>query len=329
MIRIGLTYDLRDDYRALGLDEELIAEFDSRETIDCLADTLASIGYEVERVGNADALQRRLLEGARWDLVFNVAEGLYGFGREALVPALLDAKRIPYTFSDPMVCALTLHKAMAKRIARDIGIPTAEFTVVERAEEAEALEFPTPAFAKPLAEGTSKGINADSCAESLAELRRIAGSLLARFEQPVLIERYLPGREVTVGLLGTGVQAEALGALEVAAREGAEPGSCSFQNKERCEELLDYYLCSDPAFAEECCRQALQIWRAFGCRDAGRVDFRADENGQPCFLEVNPLAGLHPSHSDLPILCSAIGLPYRDLLGRIVGSALLRTALAR
>ncbi len=128
---IGLTYDLRSEYLAAGFGEEETAEFDRDDTIDAIETALQELGYETDRIGTARTLTSRLSQGDRWDLVFNIAEGLNGIGREAQVPALLDIFNIPYTFSDPMVMSLTLHKGMTKRIVRDAGIPTVDFHVVK------------------------------------------------------------------------------------------------------------------------------------------------------------------------------------------------------
>jgi D-alanine-D-alanine ligase len=238
---------------------------------------------------------------------------------------LLDAFDIPYTFSDPMVLALTLHKGMAKRVVRDLGVPTPDFAVVERASDLASIALPFPLFAKPVAEGTGKGVTAASKMSSEEELLRVVPELLERFRQPVLVETFLPGREFTVGIVGTGPEAEALGAMEVFLKPEAEAEVYSYVNKERCEELVEYRLARDDA-ADQAMAVALAAWRGLGCRDAGRVDLRADAQGVPQFLEVNPLAGLHPQHSDLPILCTLLGMAYEDLLGRIVRSAAARAS---
>jgi D-alanine-D-alanine ligase len=279
----------------------------------------------VERVGGLFELAGRLVSGARWEVVFNIAEGMHGFGREAQVPALLDAYRVAYTFSDPLAAALTLHKASAKRVLRDLGIPTAPFAVVERAEQAREVELPYPLFAKPVAEGTAKGVQPSSRVETPDALEVRCAELIARFRQPVLVETYLPGREVTVGITGTDARAQALGTLEVVLRPGAEPHAYTYENKERCEELCDFPL-AEGALAKEAEALALAAWNGLGCRDAGRVDLRADATGRLHVLEVNPLPGLHPSHSDLPMLCTAVGIPYVELIRRIVESASERIA---
>jgi len=123
-VRTGLTYDLRDDYLAEGYSAEETLEFDRKDTIDSIEHTLRDLGYLTDRIGNIKSLVRRLASGDRWDIVFNIAEGVAGFGREAQVPAILDAYGIPYTFSDPLILTLTLHKGMTKHIIRDLGIPT-------------------------------------------------------------------------------------------------------------------------------------------------------------------------------------------------------------
>ena len=317
---IGLTYDLRDDYLNAGFSKEDTAEFDSDEVIQGLEGAIRALGHQTDRIGNIRHLIKRLVEGDSWDLVFNIAEGLSGFGREAQVPCLLDAYDIPYTFSDPLVLALTLHKGMTKRIIRDIGIPTPDFRVIETRGDAERVDLPLPLFAKPVAEGTGKGITAASKISRREEIGPVCGGLLDRFNQPVLVETFLPGREFTVGITGTGENAAVIGVMEVLLRQEAEQDVYSFLNKERFEELVEYRLVEDEESkrAEEV---ALASWRGLGCRDGGRVDLRSDRKGIPNFMEVNPLAGLHPVHSDLPILCYLAGVTYQELIEMILESA--------
>jgi D-alanine-D-alanine ligase len=322
-LKVGITYDLREDYLALGMGEEETAEFDRPETIDSIAGALKQLGHYPEKIGNIRALAERLVAGARWDLVFNIAEGLRGYGREAQVPALLDAYDIPYTFSDPLVLALTLHKGMTKRVIRDMRIPTPDFAVVEIEQEAAGVDLPFPLFAKPVAEGTGKGISGSSKITSRADLVRICRELLTTFKQPVLVETFLPGREFTVGIAGTGEEATTLAVIEVLLRSEAESHAYSYVNKQRFEELVEYRLVKD-SMAQKAAEVALASYRGLGCRDAGRVDLRSDELGQPQFIEINPLAGLHPEHSDLPILNRLAGSTYTSLIERIMSSAMAR-----
>ena len=322
-MKIGLTYDLRSEYLAAGYGELETAEFDRDDTIEAIEDALIALGHRTERIGNARQLIEALAGGRRWDLVFNIAEGLYGIGREAQVPAILDLYGIAYTFSDPLVMCLTLHKGMTKRVVRDAGIPTSDFSVVETSADLQTITFKPPYFVKPVAEGTGKGVTPASIIRDLSELARACSAMQAAFRQPVLVERYLAGREFTVALVGDGPQTQVLGTIEVHLLAEAEANVYSYVNKEHCEKLVEYRLIranSDPA-AAEAERVALRAWQTLGCRDAGRVDIRCDNGDQPQFLEVNPLAGLHPDHSDLPIICRHAGIPYLELIERIVTSA--------
>ena len=323
-MRIGLTYDLKDEYLARGFGPHQVAEFDSTATIDAIAEALTSLGHEVERIGHVRSLAERLVGGWRCDLVFNIAEGVAGFGRESQVPALLEAYGIPYTFSDPLVCALTLHKGMAKHVARGCGVPTPSFVLVATPEEAAAVSLPLPLFAKPVAEGSSKGVSARSLVTSRAALVEVCAELLERYRQPVIVEEFLSGREFTVGILGTGATARALASLEVVLLEGADAGAYSYRNKTEWQTLVDYRLLAAGPLRDEVEAVALATWRCLGCRDAGRVDVRLDGGGRAQMLEVNPLAGLTPGYSDLPIMAEMCGMSFRTLIGEILRSALAR-----
>ncbi|MCG6918218.1 MAG: D-alanine--D-alanine ligase [Deltaproteobacteria bacterium] len=327
-MKIGITYDLRKDYLAAGFGEEETAEFDSETTIAAIDQTLQDLGYRTDRIGNIKSLTRRLAAGHSWDLVFNIAEGLRGFGREAQVPALLEAHEIPYTFSDPLVLSLTLHKGMAKRVVRDLGVPTPDFFLVENESDLASVDLPFPLFAKPVAEGTGKGVDSASKITNRRDLLSVCSLLLSRYKQPVLVETFLPGREVTVGILGTGKDAAVIGAMEVVLLENAESEVYSYRNKEKFEELVEYRPV-DGALLTEASKVALLAWRGLGCRDAGRLDLRQDRDGNLMFMEVNPLAGLHPIRSDLCIIATQAGISYSDLIQAIVSSASARHGLRR
>ena len=323
---IGITYDLRSDYLAAGYGEEETAEFDRESTIAAIDQALRAMGHETVPIGNFMGLMPRLLAGERWDLVFNICEGLYGFGREALVPALLEAHRIPYVFSDPLVLGLTLHKGMSKHVVRDLGIPTPAFAVVKNPADVAGVALPYPLFAKPVAEGTGKGVTPASKISTAEELHVVCAELLQTFRQPVLVEAYLPGREFTVGIVGNGPTARSIGIMEVVLLPNSEPEVYSYHNKEFCEELVEYRKVDD-AEARQAEATALAAWHGLDCRDGGRVDLRSDANGIPNFIEVNPLAGLHPEHSDLCIIAAKYGISYQELLSEIVAAAIARLGL--
>lgn len=325
-MRIGLTYDLRSEYLALGYSEEETAELDRDDTILAIENALTTLGHIPVRIGNARKLIEYLSRGEQWDLVFNIAEGLNGVSREAQIPAILDIYGIPYTFSDPLVMALTLHKGMTKHVIRDHGYPTPVFCVIEHSEEVANISFTPPFFVKPVREGTGKGVSPASIIQAPEMLPKACETLIFAYRQPVLVEQYLPGREFTVGILGTGRGAKVLGTLEILLLEGAEANVYSYVNKEYCEELVEYRLVlpDNDRQVREAEKLALACWQALGCRDGGRVDLRCDTEGNPCFLEVNPLAGLHPEHSDLPILCNFLGISYVELIDQILASASTR-----
>ncbi len=324
-MHIGLTYDLRAEYLAAGYSDEETAEFDQPGTIDALALAIERLGHRVDRIGSARALVGRLAKGDRWELVFNIAEGLHGYGREAQVPAILDVYGIAYTFADPLAASVCLHKGWSKLIVAAAGVPTARFAVIETAADAAKVSLPFPLLAKPVAEGTGKGVTPRSVVRSTAELKSLCTALLDHYRQPVLVESFLPGREFTVGIVGTNAAARAVGTVEIVLKNGAEPDVYSYTNKEQCETLVDYVHVTriDPLVAQAE-QIAIDAWNALACRDAGRVDIRCDAQGAPMFLEVNPLAGLHPTHSDLPMIATAVGMPYTDLIREIIESAARR-----
>lgn len=326
-MRIGFVYDLRDDYRARGYSEEAVAEFDTPETIDGIADALARAGCQVERVGNGRALAERLAGGERFDLVFSIAEGLKGRNREGQVPSLCELFDQPYVFSDTLTLCLALDKAMAKRVVRDAGVPTTAFALLESAAEAAAVDLPWPVFVKPNSEGTGKGCEAASRVFDRAELEAVARRLIERFDQPVIVEPYLPGREFTVGITGSGRDARVIGVMEIIYLDDTQAPIYSLLNKEEWESRMKYRLATGPE-GQEAAAVALAAYRALGCRDAGRVDLRADADGQLLFMEANPLAGLHPTHSDLPIIATLTGYGYERLIADILGSAASRAGLA-
>ncbi|HNW82940.1 MAG TPA: D-alanine--D-alanine ligase [bacterium] len=322
-MKVGFTYDFKDDYLAMGFSLVDVAEFDTVETIEGIENSLKKLGFEVDRIGNVRSLAKRLVSGEKWDLVFNIAEGVSGIGRESQIPALLDAYSIPYVFSDPMVLSMTLHKGMAKRIVRDGGIKTPAFNIVYDVEDINKTAIPYPLFAKPLSEGTGKGIGALSMINSKEDLEKSCLHLLREHKQPVLVEKFLPGREFTVGITGTGSDAKVVGVIEINFLPQAESVAYGLVNKKNYEKLMKYTVPEKNSY-DKCCETALKAWRILECRDGGRIDLRNNEFGEPEFIEVNPLAGLNPIDSDLPILSRMNGLDYDSLIKQIMDSAIKR-----
>ena len=225
-MEVGLTFDLRDEHPPRAdVAPDFYGEFDSEETIDHLEAAIARSGYTVRRIGNIESLVRFLAEGKSVDIVFNIAEGMWGRGREAQVPAILEAYRIPHVFSDQLTMALCLDKGMTKRLWQHAGLPTPEFCVVADPSEFRQCLAPLPGrpvFVKPLHEGTSKGINGGAVVGSIAGLEAQVAWVLGTYQQPALVERCLKGPEFTVGILGSGVAARAFGVLEVKVKDPYE-----------------------------------------------------------------------------------------------------------
>ncbi len=320
---VGITYDLKDDYLSEGFSKEEAAEFDRLHTIEAIDNALQQMGLKTQRIGNVKKLAAMLVAGHRWDFVFNICEGMYGIGREAQVPALLDAYNIPYVFSNVLVLSLTLHKGFTKQIIRDANIPTAPFFVVNNPDEIDLVNLPYPLFAKPVAEGTGKGIDTKSKIHDKSQLIDTCLFLLQKFKQPVLVETYLPGREFTVGIAGNGAEAKSVGIMEIHFKSPETEQIYSFNSKDDWRNLLEYAV-PEPSVVEICEKVALDAWRVLGCADGGRVDLRMDANNIPNFIEVNPLAGIDPIESDLPMLARMQGIQYQQLMEMIVHAAIKR-----
>lgn len=325
-MHIGITFDLKERYLQEGYAPEVVAELDAPETIDAIEDSIRLLGHTTERIGNIKELVAALSLGYRWDLIFNIAEGVHGLCREAQIPALLDAYRIPYVFSDSFTLVATLHKGWAKAIVREKGVPTADYRVVERSEDLTLIDLPFPLFVKPVGGGTGAGIDGNSIVWDWDQLRITTSRLLSTTEQPVLVETYLSGREFTVGVVGTGMQARAIGVMEISIDATSDHGIYSYQTKKQYLDCVTYHPV-DKKVEDECVEVALGAWRALGCRDGGRIDVRMDSVGRVNFIEVNPLAGLHPIDSDLPILAAMQGVSYSQLIGLIIDSAIERLGL--
>lgn len=303
-MKIGLTYNLKPPDAA----GDQYEEFDSLETIEALEGALRALGYEPVRLGWGAELVDKL-PAANVAGVFNIAEGMGGRGRESQVPALLEMLGIPCSGSPPLAIAMTLDKALGKRLAQAHGIPTAPFAI----DAAPSQRYPL--FAKPAGEGSSMGITSSSLCRNEGELRA-AIERLKRYG-PVLVEEFLPGDEYTVGIVG----GEAIGVMQVVPREAEEHFIYSLEVKRDYLRRVEYRLVDAP----DAVRVALAVWRAFGLRDVARVDVRRDRDGIASFVEVNPLPGVHPVNSDLVIMARLAGWTYEQLIGRVMDSFVARS----
>lgn len=320
-MKIGLTYDLKKDYLDMGFDEQVCAEFDSPYTIESIENTLQDLGYETERIGNLYSLVQYLASGKKSDLIFNIAEGLNHRSRESQIPSLLEGYDIPFVFSDSTTLAITLDKYLTKQVLKESKVKTTTSSILENEEDIKKFKGKKfPYFIKPVYGGTGMGISNKSIVNNKEELEKEALALIDNFSQGVLVEPFLSGREFTVGILGTKDKAKAVGTLEIVVDKKSDDGVYSYLTKQNYKDCT-YYKLPEQEICDKCEKLALSAWKALGCRDGGRIDLKSDEDGNIYILELNPLAGLHPIDSDLPILCKYKNLSYKELINTIIDSA--------
>jgi D-alanine-D-alanine ligase len=322
--------DIADEY----------AEWDARETIDAVARALARYGSVIRLEATEDFPQR--LRDARPDIVFNIAEGLRGPNRESHVPAICEFYGIPYSGSDPFTLSLCLDKARTKEVLRAHGVPTADWALVQTVTEITTLldqSLDYPLFAKPVHEGSSKGITERNFVASPSALRPAVLDLLERYQQPVIVERYLPGAEFTCGVLGNGADARVLPlvAMNFASLPAGALPIYGFEAKwlwDRADRPLEIFEC--PARISAALRAEIEdvvrrTFVALGCRDWSRVDVRLDADGRANVIEVNPLPGILPDPADnscLPKAARAAGMDYDALIGACLQAAASRHGVA-
>jgi D-alanine-D-alanine ligase len=301
------------------------AEWDSPATIAAVESALSRLGKVIRLEALEDFPEK--LRDARPDIVFNIAEGFHGVNREAHVPAICEFFGIPYTGSDPFTLSLCLDKARTKETLTFHGIPTPKFAVVEEIQEIESrtADLALPLFVKPLHEGSSKGITDANLCWDRPHLVRQIKFLLENYDQPVLVEEYLPGKEFTCAVLGNGAGAAVLPIVGMnfdSLPKGALP-IYSFDAKfvwDRPENPLDIFQCPARITRElqaSIERVTLDAFRVLGCRDWARIDVRLDAAGVPNVLEVNPLPGILPDPADnscLPKAARAAGIGYDELI---------------
>ena len=328
-MRVGLAFNVKPADPPDHLPEDAFEEFDSEATIGHIEAALSELGHDVRRLpagrGFVDALRL-----AAPDIVFNIAEGEGGRCREAHVPAVLEMLGVPYVGSDPLTLSVTLDKPVAKKLVAFEGFPTPPFRTFRRAEELEELPFPFPVIVKPAFEGSSKGVRIASRATSIEQAREMIRFVTEMYRQEALVEAFMTGAEITVGVLGNDPP-RILGMMEIAPKT-VSPAEFvySLEVKRDWENRVAYRVppsLPDPVLSE-ISRCALGIYRALGCRDFSRIDFRLDPGGTPRFIECNPLPGLSPGYGDLPIMADRMGVPYLALVREILSHALDRLGKA-
>lgn len=326
---IGLAYDLKEEVAlGSGQPDDALEEYDSRETVQGLAKVMESLGHSVVLLGGGRKFLANI-QNATVDFVFNVAEGRGTYrSREAQVPAVLEMLDIPYSGSDPQCLAVCLDKPLTKKIVGLAGVKTPQWQTIASPEQLAAVNwdiFPFPAFVKPAFEGSSKGIRAGSRIDNKQQLREVTAGLLEHYGQPVMVEEFVAGHEITVGMVGNG-PTSLVGIMRVVPRKATDDFVYSLEVKRDWENLVDYECPAqlDRKTMSLIERHSLAAFEALGCRDFGRADFRVTSDGVPYFLEINPLAGLNPHSSDLPIMARKVGWTYESLITAILNAAIGR-----
>jgi len=332
-----------------GMPEDQWDDLDSEKTINSITQAIRNGGYECEFFeGNTTLIDT--LPKYKPDICFNICEGYYGDSREAHVPAILEMLRIPYTGSRVLTLALALDKPMTKRVLDFHGLPTPPFQTFEREDEPLDPSLRFPLFVKPSREGTSMGVSLKSVVNSEEDLYDQVRHIFERYHQPALVEEYIEGREVTVGMVGN---------LNgpIARRIPHDPNLPRIQSGLRflppMEVDLKPYLLTDAVYSnrlkvalaedltyicpapldedmvDELNWLAAAVFRVLGALDVARVDFRLDvkDGWKPYILEINPLPGLSPGISDLIIAAKADDISHEELIMTILQTAMQRYKL--
>jgi D-alanine-D-alanine ligase len=340
-MRIGIACTLKPSGPLpAGAPDDLNEEFDSPVTIHAIADVFRSLGHTVEELGDGRQFIETVLKNPP-DLVFNFAEGAgVSRSRESRVPAVCEMLGIPCSGSDPLALAVALDKDMTRRVAESLGVtvpkgitlapPAGEYDgdFAEFPPVLEAAELPLPVIAKPTCEGSSKGIRNRCLIKTAAEFGPTVVELWRNYRQPVLVEEYIAGDEVTIGLVGNDPP-QPLGIMQMIPKKVPTSDFVySLEVKRNWHDAVEYVAPArlPPEVARALEADAMAVFAGLGCRDVARADFRVRE-GVPYFLEINPLPGLNPESSDLCYLAYRMGLTYPQLIGLILDAAMTRCGL--
>lgn len=312
------------------------AEWDSRDTINAVRDALAM--YSNVELVEADADSFEKLKALKPDLVFNIAEGFNGISREAQIPAMLDLLGIPYTGSDPLTLAICLDKARTKEVLSYYGIPNSRFITVSSEEEIKKIDFEFPFIVKPVSEGSSKGIFSSSFVKNSEELAIQVKKIVNEYNQPALVEEFLPGREFTCAILGNDDEAEVLPIVEIKFEDFPDDfvplysyeAKWILDNKENPLNVFECPANISKELEETIKSTVLKAYKVLRCKDWSRIDVRLDKNNVPNIIEINPLPGILPNpeeNSCYPKAARTKGYSYQDMLNLVLQSAAKRHKL--
>ncbi|MDD4899127.1 MAG: ATP-grasp domain-containing protein [Candidatus Omnitrophica bacterium] len=326
-MKVALTYNLKKKDQTKP--EDYFSEFDSEETIGAIVSALKTKGHSVEAIDVEYPRLFSFFKKNRVDMVFNIAEGRCGKFRESEVPAILDYLNIPYTGSSTFSLALALNKALTKKILKAEGVITPNFQVFSKENAALSPDLKFPLIVKPNCEGSAKGINKSNVVHNQQDLMNKVKEVIRVYKQEALVEEFIEGKELTVGILENG-KTSILPILEIDFSTCKNSGEYfyswrmkEFQGNEQLG-LVPTFHCParlDKKTEELVKEAALKTHRAVGCLDISRTDIRLDSNNVPYVLEINPLPGLDPKESNFPIMAYAAGMRYEDLIEAILLSA--------
>ena len=329
-MRIGLSFDLKTSSKE-GIEhqttDDAFEEYDSPETIEIISGAIEKKGHRTVRLGGGvqflDGIRREKV-----DIVFNIAEGRGNYrSREAQVPSVLEMLGIPYTGSDPLTLAVCLDKPVTKKLVALEGIPTPQWLLINDAEELARLDwtgFPFPAIIKPAYEGSSKGIRLTSLVQNMTQAKKEVSRIIREYSQPVMVEEFIDGDEVTVGVIGNSPP-KLVGMMRVLPKKKEKHFVYSIEVKRDYVNRVDYespVRLPQPVL-DKLEQYSLKAFIALGCRDVSRVDFRVSWDGIPYFIEINPLPGLG-TYSDLIIMALKLGWTHDGVIDAVLDAAIKR-----
>jgi D-alanine-D-alanine ligase len=332
-MRIGLSFDLKPDKAPVNdkIDDSM-EEYDSMETVQLIKTSIEANGHQVTLLGGGSAFIDNIRR-EKVDFVFNIAEGQGNYrSRESQVPAILEMLDIPYSGSDPLCLGICLDKELTKKMVAMEGVITPKWQLVSDFEELQSIDwnkFRFPLMIKPAHEGSSKGVRLSSVVVNMDELEAEAKRQLDGYNQALMVEEFIGGDEITVGITGN-EPPQVLAMMRVLPREKTEHFVYSIEVKRDYLNMVDYEC--PPKLDNQVIKRledaSLKIFKILGCRDFARIDFRLDNDGNPYFLEINPLPGLG-NHSDLVLMAAMLGIRHKELIQRILTAALKRYSLCK
>ena len=303
------------------------AEWDTWETINAVKAALET-HHSVDLI-EADQNAYEKLNESKCDIVFNIAEGFNGISREAQIPAILEMLGIPYSGSDPLTLSVCLDKARTKEILSYHKIPNVKFFVVNEVEQLKNINLDFPLIVKPIGEGSSKGIYSSSYANNKEDLQTEIERILNEYNQPALVEEFLPGREFTAAIIGNNGNAEVLPIVEISYKDFPDDfvPIYSYEAKwilDTREKPLNVFSCPaklDSSLENKIKETVLKTYHVLRCRDWSRIDIRLDKNSIPNIIEINPLPGILPNPEDnscFPKAARTHGLNYTEMINKVL-----------